>query len=469
MIALLVAIPLALAFASVPMKKIGNYLLPIASLANVLLLLFMLKPDILLEIGGWEAAYGIAFVLDNASYPFLIFVNAMMLLVALSAKLEERFGTLLLVLLAALNGVLLTGDFFNSFVFLEIIAAVSYILASQNKNDYGAFKYLIFGGVAGVFYLIGTVMVYVKAGVLNMAYAGYIIDPAVVGTVSIFLLIGLLVELKILPLGLWAVDVYSNGSSLTPVVLGSTVTVSAVYLFSRVFINVLGFEQKNIVYMLALISIVLSQLGALKQKTLPRTLAYAVISGVSVVVAGLTTLDNNVLSASYFYLFNDAVSKFILFTISAYLGFKGFKEDKTSGVAFTIASLSLVGFPLLAGFWAKFYLLKSLFEIDNLVFPAVLLIATVIEAGYLIKWNVQLWFGNEESKASEKAESNDIEDLDSAEDYLPFASQLVIVLLAMVLLVAGFLPNIILDQTNIVSEHILNFSSYFDIIIKGGM
>lgn len=455
MSALLVAVPLAFAFASIPNKKLGNYLLPFVSLFNVIFTLLFVKPNTLVEIGGWDEVYGIALVVDNVNYPFLIFVNVLMFLISVSSQLEERIGTLLIVLLASLNGLLLTGDFFNSFVFLEIIAAVSYIIASHKKNSYGAFKYLIFGGVGGTLYLVGTVLIYVKAGTLNMAYAEYLIEPNFVPMISVFFLIALLIELKVLPLGFWAVDVYSNGSSLTPVVLGSTVATSMVYLFSRIFVNVLGFEQAEIVRVIAMISVIVAQLGAVKQRNLGRALAFAAISSTSIIVSGLSTMDQQIISASYFYLFSDVISKFILFTIFAYLGQNGFRNDQTSGIAFTIASLSLIGFPLLGGFWAKFYLLKALFETENYVLPVVILIATIIEAGYIVKWNVDLWYAEGEK--------------DESTQQLPFGSQLVVLLLAMLLVVVGFLPQIIHSQSNTIAEYVTDFRSYMEVVLKGGM
>jgi multicomponent Na+:H+ antiporter subunit D len=454
MIALTIAIPLVFAFASIPHKKLGNYFLPFVTLFNILLLMYV-KPTQVIEIGGWPAAYGIVLVLDNVSYWFLLFVNLILLAVSLLSDLEEKYGTLLLVLTAALNGLILTGDLFNSFVFLEIIAAVSYIIASHKNNSYGAFKYLIFGSVGGTLYLLGAVLSYVEAGTLNMAYVGFIMDPVVVPTVSVFFLIALLIELKVLPLGFWAPDVYSNGSSITPVVLGSAVTVSIAYLFSRIFINVLGFSHSNLVSILAMISIIFAQLGALKQKNLGRALSYTAIAGVSVAVAALSMLDENVISAAYLYLFNDAIAKLILFSIYAYTGHKGFKENKTVGVAFTIASLSLIGFPMFAGFWAKLNLLRALFEIGNYSLPAVLLIATIIEAGYLIKWNVDLWY----KKSSDEVQGQ--------ESDIPLAGKLVVLLLAMVLIIVGFLPHIVQDQTNIIASHIIDTKTYIDLILGG--
>jgi len=99
-----------------------------------------------------------------------------------------------------------------------------------------------------------------------MAYIGFIASPEYVQVAGIMILIALLVELKILPLGLWAPDVYSNGSTVTPVALGSAVTVAIFYLFSRIFFNVLEPVKPLPVYILSLISVLFAQLAAMRQK-----------------------------------------------------------------------------------------------------------------------------------------------------------------------------------------------------------
>ncbi|HOQ39970.1 MAG TPA: proton-conducting transporter membrane subunit [Fervidobacterium sp.] len=473
MIALLIAIPLAFAFASIPHERLGRYFLPFVALFNLVCLFFFMQPEQILEIGKWPAAYGIVLVLDSVSYPFLIFVNLLILLMSLSATLENRYGTLMLVLTAAVNGIILTGDFFNSFVFLEIISVIAYIVAAHKDNALGAFKYLIFGGIGGTMYLIGAVSVYIKAGTLNMAYASFITDPLAVPIICIFFLITFLVELKVLPLGLWAPDVYSNGSSFTPVALGSIVTVSLVYLFSRIFLNIFDLPSPELVGILAMVSIIFAELGALKQKNLGRALSFATISGISTVVAALSIQETEVVSAAYFYLFNDVISKFILFTLSAYLGKRGFKSNKTAGIAFTFASLSVIGFPMFAGFWAKYYLLKALFQVDSYALPAVILIAAVIEAGYLIRWNIDLWYKYEEESVLEHGKDTEneegIESIEEIDDFVPFGAQVVTLILALTLVVIGFMPNLIHDQTMNIANNVLDFRPYFDLILRGGM
>jgi len=458
MITLLVAVPLAFAFATVAFPKLNKYVFPLVTLFNLTLLIGYVHPTQVVEVGKWPALYGIVLLLDNVNYPFLILVNLILLAVSISATFQDKLGTLLIVLTAALNGLLLTGDFFNAFVFLEIISAVAYILSAQNKNSYAAFKYLIFGAIAGTLYLIGAVSMYVYAGTLNMGYAGFIASHEYLEIAGILMLIALLIELKVLPLGLWAPDVYSNGSTLTPVILGSAITLTMFYFYARLFFNIIGPVNTNLVYVLAIVSLIFAQLAAMKQRTLGRTLSYLAIAGASTVMAAFSAGamgDEKLISAALLYLFNDIIAVFVLFIIFGYLNGKGFKDNTVAGIAFSLVSISLIGFPLTAGFWAKINLLTALFEAGDYILPAVLLAAAVIQAGYLIKWNVDLWYVDNDSETEEI--------------YLPFGAQLVVLLFALALVVIGFMPDLIKAYTDKIASHIFDFKTYFDTILKGGM
>uniref|UniRef100_A0A7C4W2V9 Na+/H+ antiporter subunit D n=1 Tax=Fervidobacterium thailandense TaxID=1008305 RepID=A0A7C4W2V9_9BACT len=462
MITLLIAVPLALAFATIPLRKLARLILPVVVLAN-LVILFALKPHVgkIIELGSWPAVYGITLFFDEVAFYFLSFVNMMFLVISLITR-DERFSIPLLVMNAALNGLILTADFFNSFVFLEIIAITSYIISTDKDNALGSFKYLIFGGVASIFYLIGAVFMYVQGGTLNMAYSSYIIgmsNPELMKTALVLFAITLLVELKVLPFGLWVPDVYGNGSALTPVVLGSVVSTATVYLFSRLSLTFVDEHLPPVFYYTVLASIVLSQLGALYQKNLGRTLAFASMASMSTVVASLLTRQESVVSTALFYLFTDALAKFVLFTVYGNLGVANFRNAKTTGIAFTFSSLSLVGVPIFAGFWGKYYLLKALFEQENYVLAIVVLVSTLIELAYVTKWNIEQWFAKKETTKGE------IENID-----LPFVQKLFVLLSALILLVIGLFPQLLLDKTNLLAEKLFDFQLYRDIFFgKGGM
>ena len=75
-----------------------------------------------------------------------------------------------------------------------------------------------------------------------------------------------------------------------------------------------------------------------------------------------------------------------------------FSNNKLVGAAFTVTALSVLGLPLFAGFVVKMNVLKTLFENDNLLIPAVILIASVVEGVYFIKMLIKLWYKKDESK-----------------------------------------------------------------------
>lgn len=460
MIALLVAIPLAFAFATAPHKTLGRYLLPFVVLVNLFILL-VLGPGHSTKLGGWEPAYGITLVLDRASYWPMVFANLFLLIVSITAEVGS-FGTVLLVMNAAMNGLMLSADFFNTFVFLEVLAVTAYIVSTDRDSAFGAFKYMILGGLGGIFYLLGAVSVYVSSGSLNMAHAALFAsfdpNPFWLGTALLLMLSGLLVELKVLPFGFWAPDVYSSGSSLAPTVLGSSATLAVFYLASRLNLALYDLGIPRAFVDLCLISAVVAHVAALAQKNLNRTLAFASIGSMSVLVASLLTKNDTVVAATFFYLLADIVAKFVLFTIVAHKKRILFATNYSIGVAFTIASLSLIGVPPLGGFWAKFYLLRSLFSIGEYWIPAVVLIGTVLEATYLIIWNVRMWFAETETT---------IGNGDAQRAEFGFLPNLVVLLMAMILVLFGIFSTNLHSAMENLAGYFFDFQTFYSLIFGG--
>jgi multicomponent Na+:H+ antiporter subunit D len=140
---------------------------------------------IVYEMGSWPAPVGIELRIDALSALLLLIVTgaSSITLVAarhsLTAELEpERhmlFYAAWLLGLAGMLGILVAGDAFNIFVFMEIAALASYVLISAGSNRRAlpaVFKYLIMGTVGATFYLIGVGLVYMMTGTLNLADLG---------------------------------------------------------------------------------------------------------------------------------------------------------------------------------------------------------------------------------------------------------------------------------------------------------
>ncbi|NQU74920.1 MAG: hypothetical protein HQ546_01230, partial [Planctomycetes bacterium] len=176
---LLVGLPLAGAFAVVAMahfrytKALTAPLTGLVVLANLAISLALLSwPLGSLYVGGWTPAkaLGIELVCDGLAKMMLIIVNLVSLSAILFAGAYMKrftkvwlFESLFLLMLAGMNGVLLAGDLFNLFVFIEVSAIASYALVGfgcEAEELEAAFKYLVLGTVGSAFILVGVTILY---------------------------------------------------------------------------------------------------------------------------------------------------------------------------------------------------------------------------------------------------------------------------------------------------------------------
>ncbi|MCB1777859.1 MAG: monovalent cation/H+ antiporter subunit D family protein, partial [Candidatus Competibacteraceae bacterium] len=135
-------------------------------------------------MGNWPAPWGIEYRIDIVNAYMLLIVSLIGFVVAGFARpvVEQRirlpeskqpwFYTAYLLCLTGLLGMIITGDAFNVFVFLEISSLSSYVLISMGHDRRAltaAYQYLIMGTIGATFILIGIGFLYVMTGTLNMA------------------------------------------------------------------------------------------------------------------------------------------------------------------------------------------------------------------------------------------------------------------------------------------------------------
>ncbi len=461
MMSLLIALPLLLAFLSIIWKRSATFLFILASFVNTVLLFSMWFPGgvEVHAMGNWKPPFGINLVLDDASFYAALVANVFFFLVSIIPGLAGKYATALMILLAAVNGFILTGDLFNSFVFLEIISAAAVIIATKRDNFYNAFKYLILGGIAGSMYLLATIFAYASSGSLNMAHISVAsLSASSLVAITTLYAIGLGVEAKLFPLAGWVSGVY-GGNELAPVILGTSVSFAALYMVGRLFGTVFHGNGSEVLYVLALLTIVAGEVAALRQQNILKAFAYSSVAQAGVVVAMISYARADTMSLAYFHLSNDVVAKFAIFLVAGFLAFNYsnlngvFKKHKVMGTAFSIASFSLIGFPLFAGFQSKLRIIMKAFEIGDYVLPAVLLFATAVEVGYVVRWNVRLWF---EEETQEKVES-------------PKVATTLAMLAAILLIVVFLKPEIFLSGAQRMGEALANFNVYASSVLKGGM
>ena len=132
------------------------------------------------NLGGWEPPWGIEYRIDHLSGLMLVLIATIGLLAAISAKpginmdirgKETNFYTLLLLQITGLLGIVITGDLFNIFVFLEISSLSGYGLIAHGEDGapMATFNYIIIGTIGASFYLLGVGYLYMATGSLNIA------------------------------------------------------------------------------------------------------------------------------------------------------------------------------------------------------------------------------------------------------------------------------------------------------------
>jgi multicomponent Na+:H+ antiporter subunit D len=329
------------------------------------------------------------------------------------------FYTCYLLCLTGLLGMVITGDAFNAFVFLEISSLSTYVLVALGANRdrralTASYTYLVMGTIGATFFVIGVGLLYMMTGTLNMADLAHRIPPIGANRTLVvafaFIVTGLGLKLALFPLHLWLPNAYAFAPSAVTVFLAATATKAAVYLLLRFLFTIFGtgFHTfgPTLAYLLmplALLAMFAASTVAIFQVDIKRMLAYSSIAQLGYMVLGLSFASVTGLMATILHLFNHALMKGGLFmalgAVVMRLGGATIGHMRGLGrrmpwtmAAFVTGGLSLIGVPLTVGFISKWYLVAAALEaglwpIAVLVVAssllAVIYIWRVVEAAYL--------------------------------------------------------------------------------------
>jgi len=348
-------------------------------------------------LGGWPPPWGIEYRIDRLnSYVLLVVTGVAALVLAFARHSVDReiaperqvsFYAVLLLALAGLVGICVTGDAFNLFVFLEISSLASYGLISLGRDRRAltaAFQYLVMGTIGATFILIGIGLLYLMTGTLNLAHLAELL-PAVAETRTVraglaFLTVGIGLKLALFPLHLWLPNAYAYAPSVVSALLAASATKVALYALIRVLFTLFGaalvFDTlgvQQILLPLAALGVLACSTVAIFQRDLKRLLAYSSVAQVGYMLLGVGLGSVGGLAAALNHLFNHALMKGALFmalgAVCYRLGSVQLRDLAGIGrrmpwtmAAFLIAALSLLGVPLTAGFVSKWLLLQAALE-----------------------------------------------------------------------------------------------------------
>jgi len=377
-------------------RNAGALFAPITTLITLVFAIDLLGADAgTYWMGGWPPPFGIVLVLDSVSKVLLLVVNMVAFLASVYAvsymqkyTAQTKFYALFILMLAGMNGVVLTGDLFNLFVFLEIASIASYALVGfgvEHEELEAGFKYLILGSVASTLVLVGIAIIYNLTGSLNMAdVAGFVsgmaTNKAILFTLGLFI-IGFGLKAGLVPFHAWLPDAHPSAPAPVSAMLsGVLIKALGIYAMLRVVYSVFGAPQiiLNIILWLGVISAVVGGLMSLGQRDMKRMLAFSSISQVGYIAMGIGLGTPDGIAAALFHLFNHATFKSLLFlgagsfehnTNTRDLRQMGGLMEKMPVTSFstTIGALSIMGIPPLNGFWSKLFLIIALIQAKAIV------------------------------------------------------------------------------------------------------
>lgn len=420
------------------------------------------------HFGNWAPPWGIEYVIDPLGGAMAVLISFVSLVVAIYSGpfLKEDtwlkkgiFYSLYTLLTTGLLGMVVTGDVFNFYVFLEISSLTGYALiaAGGHRATVAAFRYLLIGTIGASFYLLGIGYLYAITGSLNMAdlveKLPPLIDSPVVLLAIVMFVVGLGTKMALFPLHGWQPDAYTYSHPAATAFIAGVMAKVPAYAVLRFFFFIIGSATTpvkaalEVMGWLAAVGIIAGSIMAIAQKDFRRMLAYSSVAQIGYIVVGFAVGNTLGLIGAILHIINHAIMKSCLFLVAGGVKWRTGehtiekyaqlcrKMPLTMG-AFLIAALSMVGLPPTAGFFSKWYLVLGALEANMWPYVVIIIISSLLNAIYFFRVIENIYL----KKASEPSE----EVKGSLE--LPLQMLVPIVVLGLGILVIGIFNEQIVSQ-----------------------
>ncbi len=363
-------------------------------------------------LSGWKIPYGISLVQDALS----IYILTIISLISFTSLIfsinyikhlsaEWKYYALFMLLVTGMNGVVLTGDLFNLYVFMEIalFAAFALVAYGGRAEEFEAsFKYAIMGSVSSFMILLGIAVLYSATSTLTMAkIAENLIStsPKIKFWVGSIFLAGFGLKAAAMPFHAWLPDAHSSAPApISSILSGILIKVLGIYALVRIFFNVLGSPLIFLKFFLiaGTISIVISGFLAIGQWDLKRLLAYSSISQIGYILLGLGIATPLGILGALFHLLNHAISKSLLFynagAVELATGTRDLRKMgnlskyiPTTARTSLIATFSISGVPPFNGFFSKLIIILAAIKASQLTYAIIAILGTILTLTAFLK------------------------------------------------------------------------------------
>ncbi|MDY5846801.1 MAG: proton-conducting transporter membrane subunit [Bariatricus sp.] len=335
---------------------------------------------------------------------------------------QNLYYVMINLLLCSLLALIYTNDLFTAYVFVEIntISACGLIMIRQNgRTIEAATRYMIMSLLGSGLLLLGICFLYDLTGQLLMSNIQEAVRAlAANGEYHIPLLVsmglmsvGLAIKSALYPFHAWLPDAYGYSTLSSASILSSLVSKGYIILLIKIFYRVIGFDIVrdskviHVLYVFGIAGMIMGSLSAIREDNIRRMIAFSSVAQIGYIYMGFGLGTPAGVLASIYHVVSHAATKSLLFTAASGLtdasGEKvRFQEltgagyrNKLAGAAFTVGSLSMVGFPMFSGFISKLLFAQAAVGHHFKMLPTLIALAvsTVLNAVYFMKTVIRIY------------------------------------------------------------------------------
>ena len=312
-----------------------------------------------------------------------------------------------------------SNDLIVFYMGLELQSLALYVLATFNrdqlKSSEAGLKYFVLSALSSGLLLYGCSLIYGFTGSTNFnIIANQLNSNEYAITFGIvFILVGLAFKISAVPFHMWAPDVYEGSPTSVTLFFTMVPKIAALTVFIRFlyvpFLNLIDQWQMILIF-LSIASMLFGAIAAIGQTNLKRLIAYSSIGHVGYTLAGVATGSNDGIQSSVIYITIYIIMNLGLFSCLLMMkrNNKYFEDiEDLSGLSknhplmslsLLVILFSLAVIPPLAGFFAKFYIFKSVLEQSMYFLAIVGLLSTVVAAFYYLRIIKIMYFDKEKEK-----------------------------------------------------------------------
>lgn len=415
-------------------KRLNLFVIAVIGAMSAAVLIFVLGTgqEYIYTMGHFPAPWGNEIRVGVLEAAMALFFCIIMLLCVTGGALEREleiektkqnlYYIMVNLLLCSLLALIYTNDLFTAYVFVEIntISACGLIMIRQTGRTFeAAVRYMIMSLLGSGLLLLGICFLYSLTGHLLMSNireqtallqaSGEYHIPLLVAIC--LMSVGIAIKSALYPFHTWLPDAYGYSTLSSAAILSSLVSKGYIFLLAKIFYRVIGFdiirESKviNVLFVFGVAGMIMGSVNAIKENDINRMIAYSSVAQIGYIYMGFGLGTASGMIASIYHIVSHAATKSLLFVAASGLTDASAKSknffdltgagyrNKLAGAAFTVGSLSMVGFPMFSGFISKLLFAQAAMGNRHkiMITMIALAVSVILNAVYFMKTVIRIY------------------------------------------------------------------------------